>query len=227
MSASLASAATSATANATNAAQGVGENSRARIADDFDTFLTLLTTQLRNQSPADPLNPNEMTQQLVQFAQVEQQMQQNQNLERLVALQQSSQLLAAAPLIGRDVRIESDRLALQDGSAELAIAGGAATRLARVSVLDQGGRALMTREVSVPREGLTWRWDGTDASGRRLPDGAYRVTVSGGAEGETARAMPFIVRGRVTGAEQQEDELRLRLGGLVVGMDKLRGLGGS
>jgi flagellar basal-body rod modification protein FlgD len=223
MSASLASAAT----NASAAAQGVGESSRARIADDFDTFLTLLTTQLRNQSPADPLNPNEMTQQLVQFAQVEQQMQQNQNLERLVALQQSSQLVAAAPLVGREVQVESERLALQDGTAQIAIAGGPSARLARVSVLDQAGRAVLAREVTVPREGLAWRWDGKDATGRQLADGAYRVMVSGGAEGETARALPFTVRGRVTGAEQQEGELRLRLGALGIGMDRLRGLGGT
>jgi flagellar basal-body rod modification protein FlgD len=214
-------------ASATAAAANTGESSRARIADDFDTFLTLLTTQLRNQSPADPLNPNEMTQQLVQFAQVEQQMQQNQNLERLVALQQSSQLLAAAPLVGQGVRLESDRLALQDGAAELQIAGGPAARLARISVLDAAGNAVLSREVPVPREGLTWRWDGRNGANRQMPDGAYRVQVSGGAEGETVRPIPFIVRGRVTGAEQQEGELRLRLGGLAVGMDRLRGLGGS
>lgn len=227
MSASLASAATSATNAATNAAQGVGENSRARIADDFDTFLTLLTTQLRNQSPTDPLNPNEMTQQLVQFAQVEQQMQQNTNLERLVALQQSSQLVAAAPLVGRTAQVESERLALQDGKAELAIAGGPSARLVRVSMLDGGGRVLVSQEVRVPPEGLAWSWDGKDASGNRLPDGAYRVQVNGGAQGETARALPFTVRGRITGAEQRDGELQLRMGGLAVGIDRLRGLGGG
>jgi flagellar basal-body rod modification protein FlgD len=210
----------------TATATDTGSASRARIADDFDTFLTLLTTQLRSQSPTDPLDANQMTQQLVQFAQVEQQMQQNESLEQLVAMQGASQIVAAAPLIGQQVQVESDRLTLQGGNAELRIGGGDVARTAQVTVFDSGGRVLATRDVAVPREGANWRWDGRDQAGRQVADGAYRVAVTGAAEGQESRALPFSVVGRVTGAEQQAGEPQLRLGNLTVAMDRLRRLGG-
>ena len=68
-----------------------------RLAGDFNTFLKLLTTQIKNQSPTDPLDTNQMTSQLVQFASVEQQVAMNQNLQRLLTLEQASQLTASAP----------------------------------------------------------------------------------------------------------------------------------
>ncbi len=213
---------------ATAAAAAARGNTGGAVMGDFNTFLTLLTTQLRNQSPTDPMDTNRMTQELVQFASVEQQTRMNEQLEQLVSLQQAAQLTAAAPLIGRAVEVESDRLALQDGQAALRLppATGSAAE-ARVMITDPFGRIL--REQRVPLAAgsrTTWLWDGRDAQGRPLPDGAYRVQVEGAAPAGAAPVpLGFTVLGTATAAERQDGTLRLLLGRLAVGFDQVRGVG--
>ncbi|HYF08679.1 MAG TPA: flagellar hook assembly protein FlgD [Acetobacteraceae bacterium] len=218
MSASLATAAAASQAVANANAQ------RPRLAGDFNTFLSLLTTQLRNQSPTEPLDANQMTAQLVQFASVEQLISMNQNLDRLLALEQVSQLTAAAPLMGRTVEVESDRVALQEGRAALRLPTAGAAASARVVVTDEAGRTLNDRMVRLGSMPTTWRWDGRDMAGRQMPDGAYRVTVTGVTAGGGAASAPFTVLGRATSAERADGALRLRIGALAVGFDRLRGV---
>ncbi|MCU0886803.1 MAG: flagellar hook assembly protein FlgD [Rubritepida sp.] len=218
----------SANANATTgaaargtAAQAAGTAAAPRIGADFNTVLTLLTTQLRNQDPTKAMDVQQMTQQLVQFAGVEQQLAVNQNLERMIGLQQGSQLLSAAPLIGREVEVESERLALQAGQATLRLqASPTGPREARVEVLDGTGRAMRSSTVTLGSEPRSWRWDGRDNGGRQLADGSYavRVTTTDGA------AVGFTVIGRTTAAERAGGEVQLRLGALAVPFEKMRGL---
>jgi flagellar basal-body rod modification protein FlgD len=204
-------------APAAPAATQTGARAAARIGADFNTFLTLLTTQLRNQDPTKAMDVQQMTQQLVQFAGVEQQLAVNQNLERLIALQQGSQLLSAAPLVGRGVEVESDRLALQGGQAALRLPAG--TGEARVEVLDGTGRPMRSVSVALGNESRTWRWDGRDAGGRQLTDGAYAVRVVGG----NGQALPFTVLARATGAERAEGEVLLRFGRMTAPFERMRG----
>jgi len=217
----------SALATAAAASQAVAatrSSSGTTMAGDFNTFLTMLTTQLRNQDPTSPLDTDQMTSQLVQFASVEQLISMNQNLDRLLALEQVAQLTSAAPLMGRTVEVESDRVALQNGAAaiHLPVAGSAAA--ARVVVTDDLGRALDDRVVRLGSTQTTWRWDGRDMAGRQMADGAYRVAVTGiTASGGTAAA-PFTVLGRATSAERADGTLNLRIGALSVGFDRLRGV---
>jgi flagellar basal-body rod modification protein FlgD len=211
-------AAASATAASAATASGT------RLAGDFSTFLTLLTTQLQNQSPTDPLDTNQMTNQLVQFASVEQQISMNQNLEQLIALQQAAQLTAAAPLVGQRAEVESDQLTLQQGRAEVRLPAAGTARFAEISVADTSGRTLRQQVVALGTTASGWTWDGTDAAGRTLADGAYRVSVTGrGANGE-AVTLPFTVAGTVTGAERQGSGLSLTMGALSVGFGSLRRL---
>lgn len=203
-----------------------GARAGARITADFNTFLTLLTTQLRNQDPTNAMDTQQMTAQLVQFAGVEQQLAVNQNLERLIALQQGGQLVSAAPLTGRLVEVESEMLALQSGQAALRLPPAmTGATLARVDILDRTGRVLRSEEVLLDSAPRDWRWDGRDAAGRPLADGAYAVRVSApGMGGTPGPALPFTVLARATGAERAEGEIRLRLGPLAVNFDRLRGV---
>lgn len=197
-----------------------GARAGARINADFNTFLALLTTQLRNQDPTNAMDAQQMTAQLVQFASVEQQLAVNQNLERLITLQQGSQLVSAAPLTGRVVEVESEYLALQNGQAVMRLppATTGATA-ARVDILDRTGRVLRSAEVVLSGAAQDWRWDGRDAAGRQLADGAYQARLSAG-----GAALPFTVVGRATGAERVEGDVRLKLGTLAVNFDRLRGV---
>lgn len=199
-------------------------SARPRLNADFDSFLKMLTTQLQNQDPTNAMDAQQMTQQLVQFSAVEQQLAVNSNLERLIALQQGDQLVSAAPLMGRVLEVESDRLALQDGLAALRLppATGAA-RAARVEVLDERGRTVRTAEVKLGPAATDWRWDGTDAGGRRRPDGTYAVKVTGlDAGGATLGAISPSVLARATGVERSGGEVRLLMGSLALPFGSLR-----
>jgi len=196
------------------------------IAGDFNTFLTLLTAQLKNQDPTKAMDVTEMTNQLVSFSQVEQQMAMNSNLNRLIALQQASQLTTAAPLMGQTLEVAADRLTLQDGLASLRLPAAGAAQDAVVRVRDGTGRLLREAVVALRPGQTTWSWDGKDSAGRTLPDGAYAFTVSGRDALGKPQAVEATVLGRATQAQRQADgDLRLGLGGLSVGFDAVRSLG--
>jgi hypothetical protein len=55
-----------------------------------------------------------------------------------------------------------------------------------------------------------------------MPDGAYKVSVTGVAIGGKPEALPFTTVGKVTGAERAGGDLKLLLGQLQVSFDKLR-----
>jgi flagellar basal-body rod modification protein FlgD len=203
-----------------NAAANTAQSSK--FGGDFNTFLTLLTTQIKNQSPTDPLDTNQMTNQLVQFASVEQQISMNQNLQRLLALEQTSQLTASAPLIGQMVSVEAEQITLQSGAGSLNLPAAGASQTALVTIRGSGDRVLRQETVPLGSAPKTWSWDGKGSDGLALPDGAYKVSVTGVAIGGKPEALPFTTVGKVTGAERAGGDLKLLLGQLQVSFDKLR-----
>jgi flagellar basal-body rod modification protein FlgD len=213
MSASIAAA-------SANAATSTAQSSK--FGGDFNTFLTLLTTQIKNQSPTDPLDTNQMTNQLVQFASVEQQISMNQNLQRLLALEQTSQLTASAPLIGQMVSVEAEQITLQSGTGSLNLPAAGASQTALVTIRGSGDRVLRQETVPLGSAPKNWSWDGKGSDGLALPDGAYKVSVTGVAIGGKPEALPFTTVGKVTGAERAGGDLKLLLGQLQVSFDKLR-----
>ncbi|WP_426956253.1 flagellar hook assembly protein FlgD [Muricoccus radiodurans] len=217
----IASTAAAAAAAGTRATTG-SAGSQTALVGNFDTFLTMLTTQLKNQSPTDPLDTNQMTSQLVQFASVEQQIAMNKNLETMVSLQQASQLAASAPMIGRQVEVEGDSLPLQNGAAAVRLPAAGAARTARVVVTDSSGNTIREAQVNLGTDRTTWRWDGRDANGRQMADGAYRVAVTGADASGNAATTAFTVLGTVTGAERSGTSLQLRMGAAAYGFDKVR-----
>ncbi|MCA3418741.1 MAG: hypothetical protein INF88_07555 [Roseomonas sp.] len=192
-----------------NAASSTAQSPK--FAGDFNTFLTLLTTQIKNQSPTDPLDTNQMTNQLVQFASVEQQISMNQNLQRMLALEQASQLTASAPLIGRNVEVEAEQISLQGGVGTLKLPAAGASQTAVVTIRGRGDQIIRQETVQLGTAPKTWTWNGQQ-------DGAYKVSVTGSG----GEVLPFTTIGTVTGAERVGGDVKLLLGQLQVGFDKLR-----
>lgn len=216
MSGSIAS--TAAAANTTTAA------ATTRLGGDLNTFLTLLTTQLQNQDPTDPLDTNQMTNQLVQFASVEQQIAMNANLSSMISLQQSAQLTAAAPMVGRRIEVTSDQVALQNGSAEIRLPAAGTARTAQVTVMDSAGRTLRSETVALGTDATSWTWNGRNTAGATQADGAYRVQVVGRDENGAATSLAFTVRGTLTGAARTDSGLTLNMGAVSLGFDSLRSI---
>ena len=215
---------TGATGTAATAAGG----QRAALSANFDTFLTLLTTQLQNQDPTNAMDTEKMTQQLVSFAGVEQQLALNDNMRTLIAMQQGSQLVSAAPLMGRVVEVESDRLALQDGAAALRLpAASGAVRQAEVTISDAQGRTLRRERVNLAAAPQDWSWNGRNTAGVQQANGAYAFTVRGLAADGTESALPATVLGRATAVQRTDAGVTLGLGALSVEFGKLRSVVGG
>ncbi|MBW6398557.1 flagellar hook assembly protein FlgD [Roseomonas sp. HJA6] len=214
----------SGTVSSTNNASAAAGTAATRLGADLNTFLTMLTTQLQNQDPTNPLDTNQMTNQLVQFASVEQQIAMNQNLGSLISLQQSSQLTAAAPLIGRRIEVTSDQVALQNGSAEVRLPAAGTARSAEIVVTNASGAVVRRQTVTLGGDATSWTWDGKNTAGATQPDGAYRIQVSGRDANGTAVAVSHTVRGTLTGAQRTDDGLTLSMGALSLGFDALRSI---
>jgi len=196
----------------------------AAMTADFDTFLTMLTVQLRNQDPTNAMDVNQMTSQLVSFAGVEQQIRMNRQLQDILGLQQGAQLTAAAGLIGRRMEVESDRLFLQSGEAALRLPAAAEARSAALRITDAAGRVVREAALPLGQAPGTWRWDGRDAAGRALPDGAYAFTLEGrDALGGAANVQAGVLA-RATGVERSGTGVALRFGAASLGLDRLRGM---
>jgi flagellar basal-body rod modification protein FlgD len=201
---------------------GVGSgaaNPLASLTGNFQTFLTLLTTQLQNQDPSSPMDSNQFTTELVQFAGVEQQISTNSSLAQLIQLAQGSAVVQSAQLLGRQVDVASGKLVLQNGSATIDFTAPSAGPVT-VAVLGAAGQPLYQATVNAAQGSNTWSWRGQTANGTTMPDGAYTVSVTTAGDG-SATALPFSVRGTVTGVQQNGNSVDLQLGPLSVGVQAL------
>lgn len=193
----------------------VGTTALGSLSGNFQTFLTLLMTQLQNQDPTSPLDTNEFTSQLVQFASVEQQINTNKSLTELISLTQSGQVLQSSAMVGRQVEVASEKLALQNGNAAVKFTAPADGQVA-VAVYSDSGQKLADGVVNATRGSNQWTWNGVSGSGTTVRDGAYRVAVTGSGADGTAVALPFTVLGTATGVTQKGNGIELQLGGLAV-----------
>ena len=214
-SASGTSTASAASATGTNALQSLGSN--------FNQFLTLLTTQLQNQDPTAPVDSNQFTQELVEFTGVQQSVQTNTNLSQLISLQQGSEVLQSAQVVGHQATVTANQIALQGGSGELSF-NTAASEPVQIAIVNSAGQTVRDASLTTQAGANTWTWDGKDNAGNQLPDGAYGAAVETGTSGVNATAVPFSVVGTATGLTNGTSGLQLQLGALSVGLASVQGI---
>ncbi len=207
-----------------NGLTGAGQSAGAgkALASNFDTFLKLLTAQLQNQDPLEPMDASEFTRQLVQYSSVEQGIYTNRNLERLISLQQTSNLGTAVSYLGKDVEAEGDRARLAGGRASWSYELGRPAASVQIQVADERGRVV----YAGTGPGLAGRnefvWDGRTASGGTAPDGAYRIVVTARDDQGAALTARTSIVGRVTAAESASGEIMLTVGGLALPLTDVR-----
>jgi len=176
---------------AAQSSQGAASRANTKLGTDFDTFLTLLTTQLKNQDPLEPLDSSEFTNQLVQFSSVEQNIATNENLEQLLNLTFANFATDAVGYIGKEVVAESPTAILTEGSAQWGYELEGSADKVQLFITDAAGRLVHTSEFENISGTQTFAWDGKDANGRALADGAYtmRVIAQDAAENEVKVTM--------------------------------------
>lgn len=185
----------------------------ARLDDDLNRFLNILVTQLQHQDPLDPLDASEFTSQLVQFASVEQQIYQNTNLEKMLNLQETSQIANMANFIDNRVEFLGNDLPLENGVAEFSYVLPDGAAKITINIANSAGLNVFTAvgETSAGKHGVTW--DGTDKNNVLQPDGKYTLLVSGtNAFGDMVTDIQHVVLGSVTGAGVDNGVIKLFIG---------------
>jgi flagellar basal-body rod modification protein FlgD len=192
-------------------------NQKASIAQDFDDFLRLLTTQLQNQDPLNPMDSNEFTNQLVQFSQVEQQINTNQKLDSISALQLSSSISAALGYVGLDASYVSNEASF-DGETPVNITYSLerASRIAKMSIIDDKGETVYTKDVATTVGQNKVTWDGKDNDGNVMPDGTYTIQIDALDPDDAAVKSTIVVQGLVRGIETQDGTIHLLVGDRAV-----------
>ena len=175
--------------------------SRAKLSENFDTFLTLLTAQLANQDPLNPVDSAAFTQQLVQYSQVEQQIETNDRLKTLLDQSAASGGAAAVAYIGKTAVLDSAIGRLSDGAATWAYEVTGAVGDVSLSVRDASGAEVFKTAVPAQSGGQLFNWDGRDASGRAVADGAYRLVVTAKDSNGAAITPSINVSERITGID--------------------------
>ncbi|MEJ0016070.1 MAG: flagellar hook assembly protein FlgD [Acetobacteraceae bacterium] len=205
-------------------AQQVGGTALNSLSANFNDFLKLLMTQLQHQDPTSPLDTNQFTSELVQFSSVEQQINTNTSLTKLIQLTQSGELIQASAMTGKHITAESDHVPLQNGKGTIQFTAPAAEPVG-IAIYSDTGNKLRDVTLAATKGSNTWTWDGTDASGRTLPDGSYKVALAGANADGTTAALPFTVVGTATGVRSQSNGVQLQMGALSVDFDKVRSVG--
>jgi flagellar basal-body rod modification protein FlgD len=192
----------------------------AKLEDDLNQFLNLLVTQLQNQDPLDPLDANEFTSQLVQFASVEQQIFQNSNLEKLLNLQETSQISQMVDFIGNRIQFSSQKLPVEEGAAEFTYTIPPGTRDATINIANSAGLNVYFADGDTNAGTHTFTWNGLDKNGQKVPDGTYNLLISAKDAFDKLVPVEYTVFGTVTGAGVDNGETELFVGDdLGVGVD--------
>ena len=133
-------------------------------ANSQDRFLKLLVAQLNNQDPMNPMDNAQMTSQIAQINTVTGIQQLNDTVKGLVSQFASQQLMQGSAMVGRQVLVEGDSMAVnaetKTGYGALDLAGSAAS--VKVQVLNASGQELGVVDLGALKEGrYNFEWDGS------------------------------------------------------------------
>lgn len=204
---------------ALNADYTKSTTSKDKLSGDLDSFLTLLTAQLKNQDPLSPMDSTEFTNQLVQFSGVEQAINTNTNLESLIGLSQASIGATAVGYLGKEVQAESATMPLQDGAGKYTYTLPSDARKCLIVIKDASGAVVKTENGQLTAGTYHMTWDGKDAYGKQLDDGAYTIEVQAtDTSGETIEDIYTTVFGKATAVANDGDDVMIAAGPVLFGM---------
>ena len=175
--------------NAPTSGTATAASSTSSVQQMQNQFLTLLVTQLKNQDPMNPMDNAQLTTQLAQMSTVQGITQLNSSLSSMLSLNQTTQLLQGAGLIGRSVLATGDQLTLGTAGAAGGIDLATAADTVKVNVLDANSKVVQVLNLGQQQAGLNnFVWDGKDSKGQALPTGqyTYEVTATAGTTAVTA-----------------------------------------
>jgi flagellar basal-body rod modification protein FlgD len=185
------------------AAPGVTQNE----AGSADRFLKLLVAQMKNQDPLNPMDNAQVTSQMAQINTVDGISKLNQTVKGLNTQFVQLQALQGASLVGRDVTVAGNRLAVDGGVGEGAFELGSSADRVKLEVLSGAGLVIGSQDLgalSAGRHNFEWpSGSHTDADGLR-----FRITAYSGAALVNATTLAID---RVEAVSLDGDTLTLQL----------------
>lgn len=175
-----------------------------------DRFLKLLVAQLSNQDPMNPMDNAQMTSQMAQISTVSSIEKVNQSLAGLAGQLASLQTLQAGSLVGRNVMVQGNRLALDNGKAVAAVDLDLPADRVTIDILSAGGQVLDSIELGASNAGRrAFEWDGSRFA---HTDGLnFRVTAT---KGSTAVTNRTLVQDKVVSVGADAGVVNVQLQGL-------------
>jgi flagellar basal-body rod modification protein FlgD len=186
-----------------NAAGAVTSND----AGSADRFLKLLVAQMKNQDPLNPMDTAQVTSQMAQINTVDGITKLNATVKGLNAQFVQMQALQGASLVGRDVTIQGNRLAIADGVGAGGYQLASPADKVQLEILSGAGVVLSTQDLGAAgagRHDFVWP-AGTHADGDGL---RFRVTATAGSAGV---AVTPLMLDRVESVSAGGDALTLQL----------------
>lgn len=204
-------------------------NEAARVAPQKtmgqEDFLKLLTTQMQNQDPTNPVDNTKMIADMAQFSSLEAMKQLNDTVSSMSQMFKTNQAVQASVLVGKDVVVPGSKVNLVSGSAPVALVN-IEDPLTEVKAQIRNASGELVREYawdSLPVGQGDLKWDGKDASGNALPQGAYTLTAWG-TNSEGARAtVGTLVAQKVVSVDVGSSGASLNLAdGSAAGLDEIQ-----
>ncbi len=184
---------TTSVTSSTTASTLTGNASTAKTAQSDatasqDRFLKLLVAQLNNQDPMNPMDNAQMTSQMAQINTVTGIQQLNETMKSIGTQFNSMQVLQGASLIGRDVLVNGNTLAVDAGAAKGAIDLPSNADKVTVQILSPGGQLLDTLNLGAMTAGRHgFQWDASNYTGSGSP--TFKVTATNGTQAVTATSL--------------------------------------
>ncbi|MCB1686733.1 MAG: flagellar hook assembly protein FlgD [Pseudomonadales bacterium] len=141
-------------------------------------FLKLMIAQMNNQDPLDPAKNEDFIAQLAQFSTVEGIENLNGSMAGIASAMQSSLTIQASSLVGRSVMVPTSQTWVGSGGTSGSIDLPESSANVRVDISRANGEHIRTIDLGPRAQGrLRFAWDGRDAQGTQVPQGAYNITA--------------------------------------------------
>ena len=163
-----------------NKPKDTNPNTGMSAADQTQNFLKLLIAQIQNQDPMSPMDASTMTAQMSQLNMVSSMGTMNTSMQAMLAQMQSANFLNQATLIGHSPMVAGNTINFMGG--EVMLGANLANPLQGVmaTIKDSSGNVVCTADLGNLNSGMTnFVFDGKDASGTTMPNGIYRVEITG------------------------------------------------
>jgi flagellar basal-body rod modification protein FlgD len=165
---------------AANKPKDTNPNTGTSAADQTQNFLTLLIAQIKNQDPMSPMDASTMTAQMSQLNMVSSMGTMNTSMQAMLSQMQSANFMNQASLIGHSPMVAGSSINYTGG--DVMLGANLANPLQGVvaTIKDASGNVVGTADLGTLNSGMTnFVFDGVDASGAKMPNGIYRVEISG------------------------------------------------